>query len=83
MRPKECAKYVFNDRHSPNNWCLNKPPFIRLRDFSPIVSDTLVAGTGFKLYFYHFGNPALAWKDKHGNIVVRVHHDNKQTKINF
>lgn len=32
---------------------------------------------------YRSSIPTIIWKDKHGNIIVRMLRLNKQTKINF
>lgn len=81
MKPKECAKYVF----------YNAGCYYRLRKDGRMI-DELFPDLAYmfqeahvrKVEFLCLGkNPAMAWIDKHGNIVVRVHHDNTQTKINF
>lgn len=36
-----------------------------------------------KVKFFYQGLPALAWIDKHDNVIVRYMSNNKQTKIDF
>lgn len=36
-----------------------------------------------KVKFFYHGYDALAWIDKHDNVIVRYMSNHKQTKINF
>ena len=69
MKPKECNKFVYCNN---NGMYLRRDGFMYRSlgvDFHPVAK---VIDVMYKLEFNHLGHRALAWKDKHGNVVVRV-----------
>lgn len=79
MKPKECAKYVFQP--FPGGEYRLKNDGRTLYECFSILSIFYNHTNIFKLYFMLKGSNALAWRDKHGNIIVRIHHADTQTKL--
>lgn len=78
MKPKECAKYVFQPYSCKLYRLKNdgRTLYECFPELSCFHSDSII-----KVFFILKGNQAMAWRDKHGNIIVRIHHADTQTKL--
>lgn len=68
------GEYICMDARG-NHWLFNDFDYVSyaFTDHHCIRYEWLISGK----------YPAKAWKDKHGNIIIRVFHEDKQTKIDF
>lgn len=81
MKPRECAKYVYRQMSDGYYYRLFNGE-LKHMDFEfenvRLFFERLQCK---KVSFLWHGSEALAWRDKHGNIIVRVHHADTQTKL--
>lgn len=78
---KNCATYCYYDSSGCGLYHRRSNSERTLQIDFPFVLQAFVDHGVFKMHFYHHGNEALAWRDKHNNIMVRVFHVDTQLDL--